>query len=115
MSVFFQLIAIFALFFGIAGIVYGTEVSKRCQQQIDSRLSEIEQKLTRRANNHEAMIKRVITSVHETMRKLEETELSQSREIVAMRNALKPLLEDYEKRLAHQKKMEKIQNSRRKA
>ena len=113
MSVFFQLVSVFALFFGIAGVVYGTEVSKRCRQQINDRLGKMDKKMSRRANEHEAMIKRVIQSVHETMAKLEETELSQSREIIAIRNGLKPLLEDFEKRLEQQKKIETLQRIRR--
>ncbi len=108
MPVFFQLIALFALFFGIAGIVYGTEVSKRCQQRINDRFAEIDIKLSRRNQDHEAMIKRAVQSLHSMMDKLEETELSQSREIIAISNAIKPLVKDYETREELKKKREKL-------
>lgn len=108
MSVFFQFIALFALFFGIAGIVYGTEVSKRCQQRINDRFAEIDIKLSRRTKDHETMIKNAVLSLRSMMEKLEETELSQSREIVAISKSIKPLLKDFEKREEQKKKRAKL-------
>jgi len=78
--VLFQFIALFALFFEIAGIVYGTEVSKRCQQRINERFAEIEIKMSRRNKDHEKIIKKAVLSLRNMMEKLEETELSQSRD-----------------------------------
>ena len=66
--------------FGIAGIVYGTEVSKRCQQRINDRFAEIEIKMFRRNKDHEEIIKKAVLSLRNMMEKLEETELSQSRD-----------------------------------
>lgn len=106
--VFFQFIALFALFFGVAGIVYGTEVSKRCQQRIDDRFSEIDIKLSRRNQDQEAMIKKAVVSLHSMMDKLEETELSQSREIIAISKAMEPLVKDHEKREEQKKKRQKL-------
>ena len=78
--VFFLFVALFALFFEIAGIVYGTEVSKRCQQRINDRFAEIEIKMSRRNKDHEEIIKKAVLSLRNMMEKLEETELSQSRD-----------------------------------
>jgi len=107
-SVFFQFIALFALFFGIAGIVYGTEVSKRCQQRINDRFAEIDIKLSRRAKDQETMIKNAVLSLRGMMAKLEETELSQSREIIAISNSIKPLVKDFEMREEQNEKRKKL-------
>ena len=112
-SVFFQFIALFALFFGIAGIVYGTEVSKRCQQRINDRFAEIEIKMSRRNKDHEEIIKKAVLSLRNMMEKLEETELSQSREIIAISKSIKPLVKDFELREEHRKKREKIRVTQR--
>lgn len=108
MSVFFQFIALFALFFGIAGIVYGTEVSKRCQQRINDRFAEIEIKMSRNNKAHEEMIKKAVLSLRSMMEKLEETELSQSREIIAISKSIKPLVKDLEIREEQKKKRKKL-------
>jgi len=107
-SAFFQFIALFALFFGIAGIVYGTEVSKRCQQRINDRFAEIEIKMSRRNKDHEEMIKKAVLSLRSMMEKLEETELAQSREIIAISKSIKPLVKDFEMREEQKKKRKKL-------
>jgi len=54
------------------------------------------------------MIKNAVLSLRSMMEKLEETELSQSREIVAISKSIKPLLKDFEKREEQKKKRAKL-------
>ena len=102
MSVFFQFIAAFGLFFGIAGLVFATEVSRRCQLMINNRLAEIEADMARRMHKQDATLATALKGMRETITGLEDTIFSQSREIVALRKALEPLNDDLEKRKKEQ-------------
>lgn len=108
MDVFFQFIAAFALFFGIAGLVYGTEVSKRCQQQINTRLAEIETRMARKIHQQDQILEGAIIEMRRSLKGFEENQQMQSREIVAIRKALEPIADDLEKRIEERKAQEEL-------
>lgn len=104
MSVFFQFISAFALFFGIAGLVYATEVSKRCQQLIASRFGDIETDLASKLHKQDLVIQGVAHELRRMVSEMEESQLSQVREINALRRVLEPLTKDLEQRIEDEKK-----------
>ena len=113
MSVFFQFIAAFALFFGIAGLVFATEVSKRCQQLIETRLSEIEAEIARKMNKQDAVIVQLSNDSRRALAAFEEQMFAQTREINAIRKSLEMLTDDLEKRAEAEKKQRAIMRNRR--
>lgn len=104
MSVFFQFISAFALFFGIAGLVYATEVSKRCQQMIAGRFGDIETQLASKLHKQDLVIQGVAHELRRMVTDMEESQLSQVREINALRKALEPLVKDLETRVEENKR-----------
>lgn len=113
MAVFFQFIAAFALFFGLGGLVYATEVSRRCQQLINDRFNEIEAKLAQRAQRQDHAIAAAARDNRNSIAALESMVLQQSREIVALSKALEPLKTEQEKREAQDKKISELLRGRR--
>ena len=113
MAVFFQFIAAFALFFGLGGLVYATEVSRRCQQLISDRFDEIEGKLAQRAQRQDQAIAIAARDNRNSIAALETILLQQSREIVALGKALEPLKDEQEKREAQDKKISEFMRGRR--
>ncbi len=107
MDVFFQFVSAFALFFGIAGLVYATEVSKRCQLLIEERMNECEAALAEKSHKQDRAIKGAIDAIAKTAKSLEETELAQTREINVIRKSIEPLIE------AHEKTKEKEEQERK--
>ncbi|MCK5777182.1 MAG: hypothetical protein KAH11_00210 [Rhodospirillales bacterium] len=107
MDVFFQFVSAFALFFGIAGLVYATEVSKRCQLLIEERMNECEAALAEKTQKQDRAIKGAIDAIARTAKSLEETELAQTREINVIRKVVEPLVE------AHEKAKEKEEKERK--
>lgn len=69
--------------------------------------------MSRRNKDHEEIIKKAVLSLRNMMEKLEETELSQSREIIAISKSIKPLVKDFELREEHRKKREKFRATQR--
>lgn len=110
MDVFFQFIAGFALFFGIAGLVYSTEVSKRCQILIEERMAAAETELQVQAHKQDVLIRGALESLRRTAASLEETEHAQTREINILRKMIEPLIDEFE---AAQKKKKKPTQTRR--
>ncbi len=96
MDVFFHFISGFALFFGVAGLVYSTEVSKRCQLLIEERMTAAETELEAKAHKLEMRIKGALEALRRTAISLEETELAQSREINLLRKLIEPLIKEFE-------------------
>ena len=84
MDVFFQLIAGFSLFFGIAGLVYSTEVSKRCQALIDNRFEAVETQLARKIHRQDKAIAEAVHAMRQIMAKADEMAQAQNREINAL-------------------------------
>lgn len=113
MAVFFQFIAAFALFFGLGGLVYATEVSRRCQQLIDDRFEEIETKLAERAQRQDEAITLLARENREAIASLQAMVLSQSKEIVALSKALEPIQSAHEKRTAQDKRIAELLRGRR--
>lgn len=113
MAVFFQFIAAFALFFGLGGLVFATEVSRRCQQLINDRFEEIEAKLAQRAQRQDSAIMEAARDNREAVAALEAMILSQSREIVALSKTLEPLIAEQEKRTAQDKRIAELLRGRR--
>lgn len=113
MAVFFQFIAAFALFFGLGGLVYATEVSRRCQQLINDRFDEIETKLAQRAQRQDKAIALAARDNRNAVAALESIVLQQSREIVALSKAIEPLKTEQEKREAQDKKISELLRGRR--
>lgn len=113
MTVFFQFIAAFALFFGLGGFVYATEVSRRCQQLIDDRFDEIEAKLAQRAQNQDEAIANAARDNREVIAALEAQILSMSREVLAISKVLEPLQTAHEKRTEQDKKIADLLRGRR--
>ena len=113
MAVFFQFIAAFALFFGLGGLVYATEVARRCQQLIDERFDEIEAKLSQRAQRQDHAITTAARENREAIAALESIVLQQSREIVALSKMIEPIKEAQEKREAQDKKISEFMRGRR--
>ena len=113
MAVFFQFIAAFALFFGLGGLVYATEVSRRCQQLIDDRFKDIETKLAQRAQRQDKAIAVAARDNRNSIAALETIVLQQSREIVALSKALEPLQAEQENRAAQDKKIADLLRGRR--
>ncbi|MBO6519177.1 MAG: hypothetical protein JJ900_14190 [Rhodospirillales bacterium] len=109
MDVFFQFVSAFALFFGIAGLVYATEVSKRCQLIIEERMNECETILAEKSQKQDQAIKGAIDAIARTAKSLEETELAQTREINVIRKTIEPLMEAYEKAKEEEEKARKRQ------
>lgn len=103
MDVFFQLIAGFSLFFGIAGLVYSTEVSKRCQALIDNRFEAVETELARKIHRQDKAIAESVHAMRQVMAGADEASRAQTREINALRRAMEPLVMDLEKRVAEKK------------
>ncbi len=97
MDAFFHLVGVFALFFGIAGIVFSTEISKRCQLMIEERMNEAEAMLAEKAVKQDRAIKGVAEMLARTAKSLEETEMAQTREINAIRDKIEPLLIAFQK------------------
>ncbi len=97
MDIFFQLVSVFALFFGIAGLVYATEVSRRCQLLIEERMTEAETQLAEQSAKQDRALQNAISALGRTARSLEETEMAQTREINAIRHSVEPLLIAYQK------------------
>lgn len=110
MDLFFHLIALFALFFGIAGLVYATEVSKRCQLMIEERMTNAEADLARQIKKQDTLIEGALHGLRRTVVSLEETELAQSREINIIRKTLEPLIKEFEEVQAQKQK--KVANGR---
>ena len=100
MDVFFQLIAGFSLFFGIAGLVYSTEVSKRCQALINNRFEAVENELARKTHKQDKAIADAVHGMRQIMAKADDMAHAQNREINALRRAMEPLVIDLEKRVA---------------
>lgn len=113
MAVFFQFIAAFALFFGLGGLVYATEVSRRCQQLINDRFEEIEARLAQRAQSQDKAIALAARDNRNAIASLEATVLAQSREIIALSKALEPIRDAHEKRSAQDKKIADLLRGRR--
>jgi hypothetical protein len=113
MAVFFQFIAAFALFFGLGGLVYATEVARRCQQLIDERFDEIEAKLSQRTQRQDDAILTSARENREAVAALETIILQQSREIVALSRMIEPIKEAQEKRDAQDKKISALMRGRR--
>mgnify|MGYP003624234814 CR=1 FL=1 len=105
MDVFFQLIAGFSLFFGIAGLVYSTEVSKRCQALIDNRFEAVETQLARKIHRQDKAIAEAVHAMRQIMAKADEMAQAQNREINALRRAMEPLVMDLETRVAEKQLM----------
>jgi len=95
-DLFFQLIAMFALLFGIGALVYATEVSKRCQLMIDERMIAAETELAEKAHKNDQQLRGALESLRRTAHNLEETELSQTREINILRKVIEPIAKEYE-------------------
>lgn len=112
MDVFFQLIAGFSLFFGIAGLVYSTEVSKRCQALIDNRFDSVEIQLARKIHRQDKAIAEAVHAMRQVMAKADETAHAQNREINALRRAMEPLVMEMEKRAAEEKLMATVGRGR---
>ena len=110
MDLLFQLIAVFALLFGIGGLVYATEVSKRCQLMIEDRMTNAEADLARQIRKQDILIEGAVHSLRQTAINLEETELAQSREINILRKTLEPMVKEFEE--AQTKKQKKAANGR---
>lgn len=92
MDAFFHLVSVFALFFGIAGIVFSTEISKRCQLMIEERMNEAETTLAEKAVKQDRVINGAVEMLARTAKSLEESELAQTREIHAISDKIEPLL-----------------------
>jgi hypothetical protein len=105
LDVFFQLIAGFSLFFGIAGLVYSTEVSKRYQALIDNRFDAVETELARKIHRQDKAIAEAVHAMRQVMAKSDDMAHAQTIEINALRRAMEPLVMDLEKRVAEQKLM----------
>jgi Na+/phosphate symporter len=97
LDAFFHLVSVFALFFGIAGIVFSTEISKRCQLLIEERLNEAEAALAEKAVKQDRAIAGATSMLARTAKTLEDTEMAQTREINAIRDQIEPLLIALEK------------------
>ena len=69
--------------------------------------------MSRRNKDHEEIIKKAVLSLRNMMEKLEETELLQSREIIAISKSIKPLAKNFELREEHRKKQEKFRATQR--
>ncbi len=113
MDVFFQLIPGFLLFFGIAGLVYSTEVSKRCQALIDNRFDAVETELARKIHRQDKAIAEAVHAMRQVMAKSDDMAHAQTIEINALRRAMEPLVMDLEKRVAEQKLMSTAGRGRR--
>ena len=113
MDVFFNFIAGFGLFFGIAGLVYSTEISRRCQELINTRFSEIDAQVARKMSNQDAILEGALIEMRRTMKGFEELQQSQSREITTVRNLLDPLIKDLEDRVEQKKKEDELAKRRR--
>lgn len=97
MEYFFQLISMFALFFGIAGVVYAMELSKRCQQIIGDRMDIAETQLARKLHKQDQAIGDALQEIRRILNQAEESERIHQREINALRKAVEPLVEKQEK------------------
>lgn len=95
----------FLLFFGIAGLVYSTEVSKRCQALIDNRFDAVETELARKIHRQDKAIAEAVHAMRQVMAKSDDMAHAQTIEINALRRAMEPLVMDLEKRVAEQKLM----------
>lgn len=104
MDAFFHLVSVFALFFGIAGIVFSTEISKRCQLMIEERMNEAETTLAEKAVKQDRAIKAAADMLARTAKTLEETEMAQTREIHALSDKVEPLLIAFQKAEEESKK-----------
>ncbi|WNK00568.1 hypothetical protein L2D14_03880 [Thalassospiraceae bacterium LMO-JJ14] len=104
MDAFFHLVSVFALFFGIAGIVFSTEISKRCQLMIEERMNEAETTLAEKAVKQDRVINGAVEMLARTAKSLEESELAQTREIHAISDKIEPLLIAYAKAEEESKK-----------
>ncbi len=112
LDVFFQLIAVFSLFFGIAGLVFSTEVSKRCQLMIDKRFESVENQLARKIHKQDQAIAQAVHAMRQAMANADEFSRAQTREINALRKAMEPLVDDLEKRLEESKKLANVGRGR---
>ena len=104
MDAFFHLVSVFALFFGIAGIVFSTEISKRCQLMIEERMNEAETTLAEKAVKQDRAISSAVEMLARTAKTLEEAELAQTREIHAINDKIEPLLIAFQKAEEESKK-----------
>lgn len=104
MDAFFHLVSVFALFFGIAGIVFSTEISKRCQLMIEERMNEAETTLAEKAVKQDRAIKAAADLLTRTVKTLEESEIAQTREIHAISDKIEPLLIAFQKAEEENKK-----------
>jgi len=111
MDVVFDIIGLFGLFFGIGGVVYGTEVSKRCQAIIAARFQEIDVHMSERHVRQDKAIKAAARRTQVVLDELEERIEGQRREIKRLEKALEPLLAEHRKRLAMEKKLAAASNS----
>lgn len=97
MDAFFHLVGVFGLFLGIAGIVFSTEISKRCQLIIEERMNEAETMLAEKAVKQDRAINGAVEMLARTAKSLEETEMAQTREIHSIRDSIEPLLVAYQR------------------
>ncbi|MEX0694892.1 MAG: hypothetical protein WD075_10635 [Rhodospirillales bacterium] len=111
MDLFFKLVTLFALFFGIGGLVYATEVSKRCQLMIEERMTNAEADLARQIRKQDILIEGALQGLRRTVISLEESELAQTREINILRKVLEPMAREFEE--AQEQKQKKIAANRR--
>lgn len=96
MDTFFQFVSIFALFFGIAGLVYATEVSKRCQLMIAERMNEVETDVLKKVEKQDIFIDKSVRRLRNTLSNLEQIEQAQTREINSLRKSLEPVVRKVE-------------------
>ena len=112
MDVFFQFIAGIALFAGIGAIVFSSEISRRCQEIITTRLTELDAGLEMRVARQDKVIARAVREMRDTIETLEQRIKIQTQEIEQMRKIIGPLATDYEKRVEQEKKIEAYLKSR---
>ena len=112
MDVFFQFIAAIALFIGIGSVVFSSEISRRCQEIITTRLTELDAGLEMRVSRQDKVIAKAIREMRDTVETLEERVKIQTQEIDQLRKIIDPLVKDLEKRAEQEKKIEAYMKTR---